>query len=139
MYAMKSRGLSEARESEVVSDADRGPTDYEARIKLDFGAVYTLEEVAEKLGISKRQVQDHVRDRTLVAIDVGRGSARRDLRVLDEDLEGFALRRRVGPVETSAVAAPKPPAKAKVAAAAEPMDYIARRAARIAAREARNG
>lgn len=142
MYANMPCDLFEAHDQEVMADTGRGPPDYEARVELQFGVAYTLDEVAQKLGISKRQVFEHIRDRNLVVVDVGRGSTRRDLRVLDDDLEGFARRRRVGPAAAPVVVAQpprkKPSAKPKVSVASEPMDYIARRAARTAAREARN-
>ena len=54
----------------------------------------SLAEIADMLGISIRQVQNHVDDGSLVAVDLGRGSARRDLRILDADLQGFPDRRR---------------------------------------------
>ena len=61
-----------------------------------FDRAFTLAEVSERLGISLRQVQAHVDDGNLLAVNVGRGRDRRDLRVLDEDLEGFVLRRKTG-------------------------------------------
>lgn len=54
----------------------------------------SLAEVADMLGLSIRQVQNHVDDGSLVAVDLGRGSIRRDLRILDADLQGFLVRRR---------------------------------------------
>jgi hypothetical protein len=41
-------------------------------------------------------VQAHIADGTLAAINVGRGPERRDLRVLDEALDDFARRRKLG-------------------------------------------
>ncbi|MEN3230228.1 helix-turn-helix domain-containing protein [Methylorubrum rhodesianum] len=57
-------------------------------------AALSLGEVAEMLGLSVRQVQHHVDDGSLVAVNLGRGSVRKDLRVLDADLQGFLARRR---------------------------------------------
>ena len=59
-----------------------------------MASALTLRDVAEQLGISFRQAQAHVDDGSLIAVNVGRGSTRRDLRVLPEDLEGFLKRRR---------------------------------------------
>ena len=67
-------------------------------IVLHFERVYTVAEVAKKLSLSSDQVMKHINDHSLVAVNVGRGSERRDLRILDEDLEGFVRRRRTGAV-----------------------------------------
>jgi len=70
------------------------PTAFASTFRL--GRVFALADVAERLGISLRQVQAHVADGTLAAINVGRGPVRRDLRVTDEALDDFARRRRLG-------------------------------------------
>lgn len=57
-------------------------------------AAKKIGDVADMLGLSTRQVQAHIDDGSLVAVNVGRGGVRRDLRVLDADLEGFLIRRR---------------------------------------------
>lgn len=67
-------------------------------VVLHFERVYTVAEVAKKLVLSADQVMKHINDHSLVAVNVGRGSERRDLRILDEDLEGFVRRRRTGAV-----------------------------------------
>lgn len=95
-----------------------------------FDRAFTLAEVSERLGISLRQVQAHIDDGNLVAVNVGRGRDRRDLRVLDEDLEGFARRRKTG-VGTAAFVPPKAAPHRK--ADPEPVGYAARRAARVGA------
>lgn len=102
-------------------------------VELHFERAFTLAEVADKLGISLRQVQAHIDDRNLIAVNVGRGAERRDLRVLDEDLEGFIRRRKTGVV---------PPEKRTVttkrhqseAVAFSGQTFAERRAARLAAR-----
>lgn len=104
---------------------------YEAEIELRFGTVYTLKEVGEKLGISLRQVQAHVDDGSLVAVNVGRGDERRDLRVLDDDLEGFVRRRKTAAVTAAAFARPRPTTRATPTSGPNP-GYAERRAARIA-------
>lgn len=63
-----------------------------ATFDLAFDKAFTLREVAERLGISLRQVQAHVADGRLVTVNVGRGLERKDLRVLDDDLEDFVRR-----------------------------------------------
>lgn len=60
---------------------------------LAFERAFTLSEVAERLGISLRQVQAHVADGRLAAVNVGRGLERKDLRVLDDDLDAFVRSR----------------------------------------------
>ncbi|WP_201834930.1 helix-turn-helix domain-containing protein [Microvirga zambiensis] len=62
-----------------------------------FDRAYTVPEVAEKLAISPRQVQAHIDDGSLPAVNVGRGSDRHDLRILDDDLEAFVRRRKLVP------------------------------------------
>lgn len=116
------------REGEAVLTADLG------EVVFHFDRAFTLAEVAEKLGISLRQVQAHIDDRNLIAVNVGRGTERRDLRVLDEDLEGFMRRRRTGAV---------PPEKRVVktdrhhsnAMAVTGQTFAERRAARLAGRK----
>lgn len=76
-------------------------------------AARSLGEVAEMLGLSVRQVQHHVDDGSLVAVNLGRGSVRKDLRVLDADLQGFLARRRTSAAkaatfESGREARPKP-------------------------------
>lgn len=94
-----------------------------------FDRAYTVPEVAEKLAISPRQVQAHIDDGSLPAVDVGRGTDRRDLRILDEDLEEFLRRRKL-------VQAPSPGPRMR-GTSRPPADqgpdeggYAARRAAR---------
>lgn len=62
----------------------------------------SIAEVAEKLGLSVRQVQNHVDDGSLVAVNLGRGSIRKDLRILDADLQGFLVRRRTAVTKAAA-------------------------------------
>lgn len=62
---------------------------------LAFDRAFTLAEVAERLGISLRQVQAHVADGHLAAVNVGRGAERKDLRVLDDDLDAFVRARKL--------------------------------------------
>ncbi|POR42371.1 helix-turn-helix domain-containing protein [Methylobacterium sp. V23] len=100
-------------------------------VSFHFDRAFTLAEVSERLGISLRQVQAHIDDGNLVAVNVGRGRDRRDLRILDEDLEGFARRRKTG-VSTAAFVPPKAAPHRK--ADPEPVGYAARRAARLAAK-----
>lgn len=64
-------------------------------LDLAFDRAFTLPEVAERLGISLRQVQAHVADGHLAAVNVGRGAERKDLRVLDDDLEAFVRARKL--------------------------------------------
>ncbi len=97
-------------------------------------AAMRIAEVAEKLGLSVRQVQNHVDDGSLVAVNLGRGSVRKDLRILDADLEGFLVRRRtsaakVATFEDGRDTRPKP-------LSAQP-SFAERRAARKARQQAR--
>lgn len=112
------------REGEAV------PAGRSGEIIFHFDRAFTLDEIAEKLGISPRQVQAHIDDGSLVAVNVGRGKERKNLRVLDEDLEGFVRRRKTGAVPTSKIKQPKsldpPPAP--------PSTFAARRAAMLADR-----
>jgi len=89
----------------------------------------TLQDIAERLNISLRQVQAHVDDGSLVAVNVGRGTVRRDLRVLENDLEGFLLRRRTAlpRIATFPEARPQRPPVLP-----PKPDYAQRRAARMA-------
>ncbi|GJE19492.1 helix-turn-helix domain-containing protein [Methylobacterium marchantiae] len=100
-------------------------------VDLHFERVFTIAEVSEKLGLCVRQVKAHIDDGNLIAVDVGRGKERRDLRILDEDLEGFVRRRKTGAVPTLRAArdpiTPPPLPSA-------PKGYAARREARLAAR-----
>lgn len=93
-----------------------------------FERAFTLAEVAKKIGISLRQVQAHVDDGNLVAVNVGRGGERRDLRVLDEDLEGFMRRRKTGVVTE---APPQTVRRRKEPAATPAGSFLERRAARL--------
>ncbi|GJD77383.1 helix-turn-helix domain-containing protein [Methylobacterium gregans] len=114
-----------------IHDHEDGPAEA-GEIALLLQGALTLQEVAERLGISLRHVQGHVDDGSLVAIDVGRGGDRRSLRVLTDDLEGFVKRRRTA----VAKAAPFPNA---LAGRPKPLpanpDYAQRRAARLARRK----
>ncbi|WP_060847069.1 helix-turn-helix domain-containing protein [Methylobacterium aquaticum] len=108
----------------------------DAEIAFDFDRVFTVRETAERLGISPRQVEMHIADGTLAAVDVGRGSARRDLRILDEDLDRFVEARKVaGAFGASLARAPRrsaqPPAAAPLAGT-----FIAQRRARASKRGA---
>jgi len=53
----------------------------------------TLQKVAGQLGISVRQVLTEIDNGSLIAVDVGFGSPRRDLRVMPTDLRSFRERR----------------------------------------------
>ena len=129
--------LDEAHEGEAMPAAGGGTMGYEATIELRFGTVFTLRQIAEALGISHRQVQAHVDDGSLVAVNVGRGGERRDLRVLERDLEGFVARRRIGVARTAPV--PVRRRKSKINNTVEVDGYAARWAARIAMEENPNG
>ncbi|KQP51106.1 hypothetical protein ASF41_13025 [Methylobacterium sp. Leaf111] len=107
MSAYRTRDLIEAHDGGTMPAEGIGTKGYEARIELRFGIAYRLPDVAEKLGISLRQVQAHIDDGSLVAVNVGRGDERRDLRVLDDDLDGFVRRRRTDAVIAVAFAKPK--------------------------------
>lgn len=126
MFDLTRRDPDGARESvKARPDRDR------LLIDLAFDRAFTLAEVSEKLGISLRQVQAHIDDGNLVAVNVGRGRDRRDLRILDEDLEGFARRRRIGVRPDDFV---PPAAAANRKPAPVPDTYAGRRAARLAAK-----
>lgn len=60
-----------------------------------FDQAYTVEDVANRLGVSESHVRKLVASGSLVAINVGLGGQRRDLRVRDKDLEAFAEGRKV--------------------------------------------
>lgn len=107
--------------TEGSPDIHRADWIHASEVALAMTKAFTLPEVAEAIGISLRQVQMHITDGNLTAIDVGRGNMRRDLRVLDVDLAAFVEARRVRGVEP--VVAPAKPAAD---------GYIARRAARLA-------
>ncbi|TNC09183.1 helix-turn-helix domain-containing protein [Methylobacterium terricola] len=110
------------RENFVDPARDPGPPlGHGGTLDLHVERAFTLPEVADRLGISLRQVELHVADGSLAAIDVGRGAVRRDLRVTDVDLDAFVEARRI-----DARAPVGAPFKAK------PDGYIARRAARLA-------
>ena len=126
MIELTRRDPDGARESEGARlPDDRG-------LRFHFDRAFTLAEVSERLGISPRQVQGHSDDGNLVAVNVGRGRDRRDLRVLDEDLEGFARRRKTG-VPSAGFVPPKAAPHRKEEP--EPEGYAVRRAARIEARK----
>jgi hypothetical protein len=105
--------------------------DAETEFVFFFTRAFTIPEVADKLGISASQVIAHIEDGTLHAVNVGRGSVRRDLRVTDDDLDSFVNRRRVGPAPP-AITAGRPGLKPPVPVAG---GYAERRAARRAARK----
>lgn len=71
---------------------------------LHFERAFTLQEAADRLGISLRQAEMHVADGTLAAVNVGRGRLRRDLRVLDEELDRFVEARKVVPTRAAEAA-----------------------------------
>lgn len=78
----------------TVPDEDAESLGPEEAFEMLMASALGLKDVAARLGISLRQVQAHVDDGSLIAVNVGRGDVRRDLRVLEEDLEGFLKRRR---------------------------------------------
>lgn len=90
MLALMPRGPDPGREREPLPGA--GPPEV---LDLAFERAFTLAEVAERLGISLRQVQAHVADGRLAAVNVGRGAERKDLRVLDDDLDAFVRARKL--------------------------------------------
>lgn len=90
MLALITRGPDPGRDCEPVPAADL-PEAFD----LAFDRAFTLAEVAERLGISLRQVQAHVADGRLAAVNVGRGAERKDLRVLDDDLDAFVRARKL--------------------------------------------
>lgn len=91
MYAYGWHAPAGVREGEVVPGCGQATRE----LDLPIGKAFTLADVAETLGISLRQVQAHVADGSLAAFNVGRGTDRRDLRVLEEELDDFARKRRV--------------------------------------------
>lgn len=101
---------------------------------LHFERAFTLTEVAERTKMSPRQVQAHIDDGSLVAVNVGRGDVRQRLRVLDEDLEGFMRRRRTGAVPQISTA--KVPRHRKEVEAPAGSGFLERRAARLRERRA---
>ncbi|KTS53130.1 hypothetical protein NS230_07810 [Methylobacterium indicum] len=115
-----------------IEPVDAGDPSAGGAFELLMATTLTLHDVAERLAISFRQVQAHVDDGSLIAVNVGRGGQRRDLRVLEEDLEGFLKRRRtsVERVATFPAARPERPS----ALPAKP-DYAQRRAARLAGKK----
>lgn len=130
MYKSPTSDLTEAHDSETMADARDGNLGRETEIKLRFGTAFTLKEVAEKLNISSRQVQAHIDDGSLVAVNVGRGDERRDLRVLEGDLAGFVLRRKTSAVTAAAFGRPRAATRAIPMSSANP-GYAERRAARL--------
>ncbi|MGW9820277.1 helix-turn-helix protein [Methylorubrum extorquens] len=134
MYESMDDAPDEARERDVMAGTGSNVSAHEAEIELRFGKVYGLKEVAEMFGISLRQVQAHVDDGSLVAVNVGRGDERRDLRVLEGDLEGFVRRRKTAAVTAAAFARPKTRTRA-VTTSTPSSGYAERRAARLAQRE----
>ncbi|GJE27527.1 helix-turn-helix domain-containing protein [Methylobacterium organophilum] len=131
MYEIMDDAPETAREQDVMAEGGRKALGYEAEIELRFGKVYDLKEVAEMFGISLRQVQAHVDDGSLVAVNVGRGDERRDLRVLEGDLEGFVRRRKTAAVTAAAFARLKTVTRAVPTTGPNP-GYAERRAARLA-------
>lgn len=113
----------------AVPDDDPGFVD---EVALILQAAMTLQDVADHCGMSLRQVQGHVDDGTLVAIDIGRGIDRRSLRVLADDLEGFLKRRRTA--VTKAAAFPNALPKRAKQLPPDPT-YAQRRASRLAHRK----
>lgn len=71
-------------------------------------AAHSLGDLAEMLGLSIRQIQNHVDDGSLVAVNLGRGNVRKDLRVLDADLQGFLVRRRTSAPKARSFETPEP-------------------------------
>lgn len=123
MFDLTRRDPNGARES-VAARLNGGVGD----IELHFDKAYTLAQVAEKLSLDVRQIQKHIDRGHLVAVDVGCGTERRNLRILDEDLEGFARRRKTG-----AVPAVDRAPRARSQPSAVESTFAARRAARLAA------
>ena len=107
MSAYPTRGLAEARHGEAMPDHGYGSPGYEAEILLRVGTAYRLSEVMERIGVSRRQVQALIDDGSLVAVNVGRGHERRDLRVLEDDLAGFLRRRSTATPNVPPVDKPK--------------------------------
>ncbi|MGU3476571.1 helix-turn-helix domain-containing protein [Methylobacterium sp. D48H] len=93
MFAMQTRAPSVACDGGALPEGP-GPLPGD-EVAFNFERAFTLDEVAERLGISPRQVEMHVADGSLAAVNVGRGAMRRDLRVLDEDLDRFVEARKV--------------------------------------------
>lgn len=92
MFAYECRAPMRGREREAMPAAW-----FDAEAVFEIGKAFRLPEAAEALGISLRQVQGHIADGTLAAVDVGRGAMRRDLRVMEEAIEEFARLRKVAP------------------------------------------
>ncbi len=102
MYAYHERAPAPGREREAVSEAAMATFPSEGDMDFRFDRAFTLQEAADRLGISLRQAEMHVADGSLTAVNVGRGSLRRDLRILDEDLDRFVAARKVAPVRVAA-------------------------------------
>lgn len=132
MFEFDQRAPCGAREREDLCPDPGILPENGGEITFDFGQAFTMEQVAEKLGICLRQVQAHRKAGSLVAFDVGRGKERGDWRVLDEDLDGFVRRRKSGVVGTVFM---PPEAAPHRKPDPEPKGYAARRAARIHTRE----
>lgn len=96
-----------------------GIDDGGGEIAFHFGQAFTLQEAADRLGISLRQAEMHVADGSLGAINVGRGRQRRDLRILDDELERFVSSRRVAPCRL-----PAPPRRSASLGRATPAKEI---------------
>lgn len=64
-------------------------------LTFEFDRAFTLDQVAERIGASLRQVQALVASGRLKAFDVGLGIDRRSPRVTDEELEEFVRRHRI--------------------------------------------
>lgn len=114
-------------------DGETDEAAVEAELALLMEKALTLRDVADALGLSLKQVQAHVDDGSLVAVNVGRGDVRRDLRVLPDDLAGFLARRRTG--ASSVAPFPNAVGRRPVPLPARP-SYSQRRAARLEGRNA---
>lgn len=113
MYAYHERAPWPGREREAMPEPAMAVSRTDEDMDFRFDRAFTLQEAADRLGISLRQAEMHVADGSLAAVNVGRGSLRRDLRILDEDLDRFVAARKVAPVR-SAAPVPRPAARRRV-------------------------
>ncbi len=60
---------------------------------MQSSQLLTVEEAARRLGVSRATIERHIRDGEFGTINVGRGSLRPHIRLLEEELEDFVARR----------------------------------------------
>ncbi|WP_411902747.1 helix-turn-helix domain-containing protein [Methylorubrum thiocyanatum] len=87
--------------------AEPGPDDEGAAEML--ASAMSLDDLAERLGVSPRKARDLVDKGEIAAIDVGSGAARRHLRIIEADFQGFLVRRRIKAPKARPFDPPAPP------------------------------